>query len=301
MTTPAAAKARAQQLLEGDVMPDRGSVMLFFARPPRRLMGWLQRVRSLWAIVASDCRGRAFRLRTRAQDAPAAIYPLYFSCAADFEYLRLSIRSLTAHGGGHVGRIYVYEDRKQPFTDTQKLELASETDCPIAYRRTAAPMRWGVTLLHNELRAFLNLCRELAEHDFIVKVDSDVLFTAGWLFPAVLRGGANLVGQPVASLSTHSRRVVPDVQGGCYFLRVGAFPQLRSVPLLAAALRVARTSRVHLLANPRGPHDQPVGTRCSARDLYDRFLPPRPRAIAQQLAGDRPRSRRASTSDAPLP
>jgi hypothetical protein len=228
--------------------------MLFFERPrrPRRaLMRWVSRVRSLSAIVASDCRGRVFASRARVQIAPAAIYPLYFSCAADFEYLRLSIRSLTAHGGGHVGRIYVYEDRKQPLTDTQKLALVKETDLPIAYRRTTAPMRWGgVTLLHNELRAFMNLSRELGEHDVIVKVDSDVLFTAGWLFPTVLRGSADLVGQPVASLSTHSRRVVPDVQGGCYFLRVGALPQLRSVPLMAAALQVARTSRYNLWRIP---------------------------------------------------
>ena len=225
--------------------------MLFFQRAGRPLMRWWYRVRSLVAIVAGDCRGRWFGLRTRLQDAPPAIYPIYFSCAADFDYLRLSIRSLTAHAGGHVGRIYVYEDRKQPLTAAQKSALLDETHLPIVCRLTTAPMRWGgVTLLHNELRAFMDLSRELGAQDFIVKVDSDVLFAAGWLFSTVLDASADLVGQPVASLATHTRRVVPDVQGGCYFLRVGALPQLRSVPLLAAALQVARTSRYSLWRIP---------------------------------------------------
>ena len=128
VNTPAAAKARAQQLLEGDVMADGDGVMLFSARPRRPLMRWFYRGQSLAAIVVGDCRGRLLSgCGTRGQDTPAAIYPVYFSCAADFEYLRLSIRSLTAHCGGHVGRIHVYEDRNQPLTDAQKLALVNET------------------------------------------------------------------------------------------------------------------------------------------------------------------------------
>ena len=196
--------------------------------------------------VAAASTGYGFEPKTPRQRSTP-----YFSCAADFEYLRLSIRSLTAHCGGHVGRIYVYEDRKQPLTDTQKLELAKETDRPIAFRRTAAPMRWGgVTLLHNELRAFLNLSRELAEHDVIVKVDSDVLFTAGWLFPTC--SAAVQIWWDNQSLRC---RLTPGAcsrrAGWRYFLRVGALPQLRSVPLMAAALQVARTSRYSLWCIPR--------------------------------------------------
>ena len=261
--------------------------MLFFQRAGRPLMRWWYRVRSLVAIVAGDCRGRWFGLRTRLQDAPPAIYPIYFSCAADFDYLRLSIRSLTAHAGGHVGRIYVYEDRKQPLTAAQKSALLDETHLPIVCRLTTAPMRWGgVTLLHNELRAFMDLSRELGAQDFIVKVDSDVLFAAGWLFSTVLDASADLVGQPVASLATHTRRVVPDRSGWLLF---PSSRRARSAAIGAVAGgRAAGGADVAVqpVAHPRGPHHQPVGARRGAEDPHDRFLSPRPGATAQQLVGD---------------
>jgi hypothetical protein len=112
-------------------------------------------------------------------------------------------------------------------------------------------MAWGgITLLHNELRAFLDMSRELGPDDFIVKVDSDVLFTADWLFPRLLRTGADVIGQPVSSFATHTVRDVPDIQGGCYWLRAGAVFQLRSSSLLAAARAVVNTSRYDLWAVP---------------------------------------------------
>ena len=248
-------------------------LMMLIDRAARSLTRRLQRARSLAALVMGDVRGRLFHVSLPSQKGTPAAYPVYFTCAADFEYLRLSIRSLTAHAGGHVGRIHVYQDCSHPLTAAQKSAVTCDTVLPIVWRTTRAPMSWGgVTLLHNELRAFIDLSRELGPEDFIVKVDSDVLFTAGWLFPTVLGSDADLAGQPVASISSHSRRAVPDVQGGCYFLRVGALPQLRSVSLLAAAREVARTSRYGLWRIPEDrtisqwAHD--AGLRVSLTDFY---------------------------------
>jgi hypothetical protein len=255
--------------MRGDI---RGLMMLI-DRAARSLTRRVLRARSLAAIVMGDVRGRLLRVSLPAQKGSPATYPVYFTCAADFEYLRLSIRSLTAHAGGHVGRIYVYQDRSHPLTVAQRSAVTGATVLPVVWRTTRAPMSWGgVMLLHNELRAFIDLSRELGPQDFIVKVDSDVLFTAGWLFPTVLGSGADLAGQPVASMSSHTRRAVPDVQGGCYFLRVGALPRLRSVSLLAAAREVARTSRYGLW---RIPEDRTVsqwahdaGLRIHLADFY---------------------------------
>ena len=108
-------------------------------------------------------------------------------------------------------------------------------------RRHPAPQR---------VPAFLDLSGELGPEDFIVKVDSDILFTADWLFPRLLRPGADLIGQPVSSFATHTVRDVPDVQGGCYWLRAGAVFQLRSASLLAAARAVVKTSRYDLWTVP---------------------------------------------------
>jgi hypothetical protein len=234
----------------------RRGVLIGVEHIAARALTWFHRARSLAAIVLGDLRGRLFRLPVPRQQGPQTIYPVYFTCAADFEYLQLSIESLTAHADGKVGRIYVYQDRSHPLAPAQKRALSEGGALPVVFRTTRAPMTWGgVTLLHNELRAFIDLSRELGGEDFIVKVDSDVLFTAHWLFPTVLSAKADLVGQPVASFSTHTRRAIPDIQGGCYFLQVGALVRLRSVALLAAALEVARTSRYDLW---RVPEDRTI-------------------------------------------
>jgi hypothetical protein len=182
---------------------------------------------------------------------PPRAYPVYFTCEADFLSLKLSVQSLDQYAGRTVGRIYVYQDRMHPLTPGQRSELAVSSSHSIVFRTTPAPMAWGgVTLLHNELRAFLDLSGELGPEDFIVKVDSDILFTADWLFPRLLRRGADLIGQPVTSFATHTVRDVPDVQGGCYWLRAGAVFQLRSASLLAAARAVVKTSRYDLWTVP---------------------------------------------------
>ena len=211
--------------------------------------GWFHRLRSLAAIAVSDllppgnARGQ--------QLGPPSAYPLYFTCTADFLCLKLSIQSLNRYGGSTVRRIYVYQDRVHPLTPGERRELSAISSYPILFRTTPAPMTWGgITLLHNELRAFLDMSRELGPDDFIVKVDSDVLFTADWLFPRLLRTGADLIGQPVSSFATHTIRDVPDIQGGCYWLRAGAVFQLRSSSLLAAARAVVNTSRYDLWAVP---------------------------------------------------
>src|SRR5262245_24580299 len=140
-------------------------------RAVRALSRRVQRARSLAALVMGDVRGRLVRVSSPSQKGSPAAYPIYFTCAADFEYLRLSIRSLTAHAGGHVGRIHVYQDRSHPLTAAQQSAVTRDTALPVVWRTTRAPMSWGgVTLLHNELRAFIDLSRELGPDDFIVKV-----------------------------------------------------------------------------------------------------------------------------------
>ncbi|HEY7055924.1 MAG TPA: hypothetical protein VH458_05335 [Vicinamibacterales bacterium] len=230
-------------------MPEDGDVARALAAARARGARWFHRLRSLAVVGFTDLLPAG---RPRVQQlGPPCAYPVYFTCAADFLSLRLSILSLGQFAGRAVRRISVYQDCMHPLTDGERSELAACSSYPIAYRTTPAPMTWGgITLLHNELRAFLEMSRELGPDDFIVKVDSDVLFTADWLFPKLLRVGADLIGQPVSSLATHTVHDVPDVQGGCYWLRAGAVFQLRSASLFAAARAVVKRSRYDLWAVP---------------------------------------------------
>jgi hypothetical protein len=212
---------------------------------------WFHRLRSLALVGLADL--LPLRNVNVQQLGPPGAYPVYFTCSADFPFLQLSIRSLDRYAGRSVRRIYVYQDRANPLTAGQRSALTANSLHPIVFRITRAPMTWGgITLLHNELRAFLDLSRELGPDDFIVKVDSDVLFTADWLFPRFLGLSADLIGQPVSSIATaYTVRDVPDVQGGCYWLRAGAVFELRSTSLLAAARAVVQTiSRYDLWTVP---------------------------------------------------
>jgi hypothetical protein len=217
----------------------------------RNCRQWFHRARSLAAIIASDFGGSLSTSTKRAGTAAPAIFPVYFTYAADFEYLRLSLRSLNAYARDRIGRIHVYEDWSYPFTAAQRDALTIDSACAVVFRRTRAPMAWGgVTLLHNELRAFTDLSAELPDDDLIMKVDSDVLFTADWLFSAAINANADVVGQPVASIPTILKRSVSDIQGGCYFLRAGAVRQLRRKRLLGAARQVVKTSSYDLWTVP---------------------------------------------------
>ena len=119
--------------MRGDI---RGLMMLI-DRAARSLTRRVLRARSLAAIVMGDVRGRLLRVSLPAQKGSPATYPVYFTCAADFEYLRLSIRSLTAHAGGHVGRIYVYQDRSHPLTVAQRSAVTGATALPVVWRDDA--------------------------------------------------------------------------------------------------------------------------------------------------------------------
>jgi hypothetical protein len=242
------ANAFEASAVPGKQRPEDGSVVRAVAALRFRATRWFHRLRSLAVVGLTDLLpARSVHVH---QLGPHA-YPLYFTCTADFLCLKLSIQSLSQYAGSTVQGIYVYQDRMHPLTLDQRSELAASSSYPIVFRTTAAPMTWGgITLLHNELRAFLDMSRELGPDDFIVKVDSDILFTADWFFPRLLGVNADLIGQPVSSFATHTTRDVPDVQGGCYWLRAGAVFQLRSASLLAAARAVVKTSRYDLWTVP---------------------------------------------------
>jgi hypothetical protein len=153
------------------------------------------------------------------------IHVVYFTCADHFSELMVSLRSVRAVGlpSGLIGRIYVYCDPNDYFTEAQVKDLGSG----IIFRDTADRMSWGgVKTVENELVGFNEIRMEVAPDDLIMNFDSDaMLISQDVLTVAFADKSADVVGHGISHTFMASwdnklaSRPMTFFQGSCYFVR----------------------------------------------------------------------------------
>lgn len=147
---------------------------------------------------------------------------MYFSCAGDMPLLTMSLKSLSALSTNRIGNVFVVVDSKAPFTPEQEIDLRSI--CPELRFLHLGRIDWAsVETLHTELRAFSTAARSAAPHDFIAKVDSDILFFSALKLEEISVSRFDFVGDGHYSDYSYA-------QGGLYFIRADkAVPLAESV------------------------------------------------------------------------
>ena len=158
---------------------------------------------------------------------PTFFFPVCFTCARHFEFLRLALSSLGILAPS-VKEINIYMDKADPFTAVQCDLLRSESRYPLSFHQTVYPMSWaGPLVILNELYAFRKLAGQMRTGDFLVKFDSDVIFLSDAIFEFVASGEGGAIGTGVREVHpSWVREGHPSfrnnyIQGGCYFI-VGA-------------------------------------------------------------------------------
>ena len=135
---------------------------------------------------------------------------VYFSYQPDFDYLVLSLKSLVANVKS-VKRVYVFMDQKKPFSEDEMATLRSIY--PEIRFNPVYGFSWAsIETTLAELNSFTQVAQECEPDDFVVKVDSDILF---------------LRSDKLARISGSKSQVVGDtrfvdyqfMQGGLYLMR----------------------------------------------------------------------------------
>ena len=153
---------------------------------------------------------------------PARIGPflhlVFFSCARDFEPLCLAFRSIRRLRPQLVKSAIVYVDDKDPFDDEQRSLL--QTRMPGLSFGESHGFAWAsMGTLETELDAFAAVGQRAEPGDFVVKVDSDILFFSARklaLFPAL---SYDFIGDGHHEGYRYS-------QGGLYLIRADLARQL---------------------------------------------------------------------------
>jgi hypothetical protein len=151
------------------------------------------------------------------------IYPVYFTCSNHFNELLCSIKSLDGVKTKNIGNIQIYCDLTDFFNNQQLLEL-EKYGCVV--NKTITPISWGGTCtVENELLAFSKISKQIDSEDYIMNVDSDLIFLQGNIFSKISMCKEDLIGQPVifdfhASWNKDiNSGNVKFHQGSCYFIK----------------------------------------------------------------------------------
>ena len=207
------------------------------------------------------------------------MYFVYFSCGAHAAYLELSLRSLARVRGSFVGRVYIGEDPDDPLSSEDKTRLGA-IGLPLSYGSWGKVTGYGETTILSELQAFRDVAAGMNANDWIVKVDSDVLFLNNSAFGYAQHQVADLVGNKELAWGAF-----PYSQGGCYFLRAGWVCQSGAMEFgEVRAMAKDVLHRFHLIAEnknkwrmPQCPEDafmhQFVGDRGGRIRLSNYYLP----------------------------
>jgi len=161
---------------------------------------------------------------------PRKVHFFYCTCGNDFKYLILSLKSLELLRLDCIGNIYIYVDKKNPFTFNQVKELKGSFPFSMEIKMTRRPLSWGgVKLLLVELAAFEEINLNIAADDYIFKVDSDVLFISDRIFKKVIAENHEAFGQA---------KPKPDdfMEGGSYFLKSTLVTRIVRSPIRKAII-----------------------------------------------------------------
>lgn len=182
-------------------------------------------VRTLSPVVTSAV--NLMRRQTmRLQEPPAKLreadargigfYPVFFTCAKHFRYVRLALLSL-ARLGIPIKKVFLYVDRADPFSEIEGAAIRVDHGgqlLPIAMRNTRHDMSWGgAKVILNEMIAYREIVSQMTADDYLVKIDSDVLFVNKGAFDFVAEN------EPDAFGTRPYYRKDSYMQGGCYFIK----------------------------------------------------------------------------------
>lgn len=173
-------------------------------------------------------------LRRDARACRARFNFLYFSYAPDAQFLELSLRTLCrAVPQSLRGGVFLAEDQKAPFAADQIHRLRQLV--PDLHLMPVRDFEWGSPRsTHAELGIFEQVCRSLPDaRDFLVKVDSDVLFLPNPKWERLLRSEADAIGDGHFLQFRYA-------QGGLYMMRRQLVQEVLSRVTLADVERVAR-------------------------------------------------------------
>ena len=142
------------------------------------------------------------------------IHLLYFVCGRHFQCLLISLQSLRRVGIECIGTVYLYVDRDDFFTDAQ-IDLLHRLIPRLVIRESDNKTTGlGEQAIANEVAVFVEVGKEIGAHDYLAKVDSDILFVSGEIFHEVLQSGEDAVGE----LCDYWEPFL-FFQGGCYFIK----------------------------------------------------------------------------------
>lgn len=99
---------------------------------------------------------------------------VYFSYRPDYSFLYLSVKTLIRYCK-EIRKIYVFVDQKAPFSETEEKELKA-LDERLTFKKIYNFSWASSESTMAEFDAFLDVCEECPEGDFVAKVDSDILF-----------------------------------------------------------------------------------------------------------------------------
>lgn len=154
----------------------------------------------------------AYPLRSLVRTPARSLVLVYFSCARDFEILRLSLLSLSRiRDAVDLQQVVVVADAKGPFSPEQCAML--EQACPGLRMMVGAGEvhdRSAITI-RTELNAFAAVAESAPDGCIIGKVDSDILFFSPWKLRQVVRSRAAFIGDKHWSGGDF-------FQGGLYFM-----------------------------------------------------------------------------------
>lgn len=154
-----------------------------------------------------------FRQRTLAGSRPPARVGLHFvgfTCKQHFPLLECALESLTLLGCPFVKSISIFADRDD-FPDSAQVGNLLALSPLIRLEQSPRFTGWGAGSVRLQFQTFSRIAAMMDEGDYLVKIDSDLLFISDWILHAALNSRADLIGD--------GRYVdFGFAQGGCFFL-----------------------------------------------------------------------------------
>ena len=143
-------------------------------------------------IIKNWCWDLAHLKKSKKNSAPAKFSFVYFAYQPDFEYMLLSLKSLVKNVD-HLADIFLFIDQKAPFSQSE--EQAFIAVYPNIKLRPVYNFSWAsIETTMAEINSFLEVSKQSNDEDYLVKVDSDILFLAGSKFERIAYSGIDTFG-----------------------------------------------------------------------------------------------------------
>lgn len=181
------------------------------------------------------------------------IHFVYFSCNKHFKYLFLSLQSLKKLKFHSEGKIYIFIDKFDPLTKTNKIKL-NGLGLKIVVYKTKKRMSWGgLNVLENEIDGFNKVLNNMNKEDYLAKVDSDILFINKKIFLETVSSGMHMIG----TLPKRCTLKYRYAQGGCYFIQKGLLEKIVKIKLKSEIKKIGKKLNIDNLNNI--PEDAVMG------------------------------------------